>query len=415
MLIYKILSALLFPFIELWIFYRTFKGKEDKSRQKEKFGITLVERPDGEILWIHAVSVGEAKTALILVDEILKKRSDLTILFTTTTLTSAGIVAKKAKELSGKLIHQFVPVDSYYQVRKFLNYWQPKIVIFFESEIWPNLITESKKDGAKVYLVNARMSDKSIKRWKIAHNLFFRIFNKFDKIFVQSNSDIARFKSLTKNEVLFLGNLKSQISEIVIDEDELKKLKKQIGKRPILLAASTHRGEEEIILNCHQKLRQDFPDLLTINVIRHPNRTFEVEKIYQDTIFTRRSRSEEISADDEIYLVDTIGELNLFYKLADFAVICGSLIDKIGGHNPFEAIMSNAAVISGQYVDNFAESYNELSQNNSCIIVKDSNELYDKVKEFIVDPSAAKNLAKNAKKNFDVKKDISKKIVDEIF
>jgi len=413
MFIYKILSVLSFPIIELYIFYRIYKGKDNKKRFKEKFGFSSCKRPEGEVIWIHGVSVGEAKSALTLADEILKRDDSISIILTTTTLTSAEIVANHAKKYDGRLIHQFCVLDMLYQVRRFLSFWQPSKVIFLESEIWPNLIFETKEFGSKLYLVNARMSEKSTKRWSYLRYLFWGIFDKFDKIIVQSKDDKTRFETLTKKEVLFLGNLKAQIREVEYDKNALESLRKKIGERPIFLAASTHRGEEEVVIETHRKLKKDFPNILTILVVRHPNRAHEIESLLKGTNYAKRSRGEELKDDKELYLVDTIGELGLFYELADFALIAGS-IKEIGGHNPLEAIMSDAAVISGNNVFNFREIYDELIKADSCIMIKDSNELYEAARKFIEEPQMAKDLAKRAKKSFDLSKDVARNIVDLI-
>jgi len=413
MLFYKILSVLAFPIIELWIFWRIYKKKDDRVRFKEKFGFASCKRPKGDVVWIHGVSVGEAKSGLTLADEILKRDDQVTILLTTTTLTSAEIVASHAKKCGGRLIHQFCVIDMLYQVRRFFDFWQPKKVIFLESEIWPNLIYEAKRFGSKLYLVNSRMSDKSTKRWSYLKYFFWGIFNKFDKIIAQSQDDKARFEKLTKNKVEFVGNLKAQIRKIEFDAEALESLQKKIGKRPIFLAASTHRGEEEIIIETHHKLKKDFPNILTILVVRHPNRAHEVESLLKGTNHAKRSRKEEVKDDKELYLVDTIGELGMFYKLADFSFIGGSL-KEIGGHNPLEAIMLDSAVISGEHVFNFREIYDELIQADSCIMVKDSAELYETARGFVQEPEKAKDLAKKAKGSVDLSRDVARNVVDLI-
>ena len=190
---YRILSILLFPFIEIYLFWRVYKKKEDKKRLRERFGKPTELSPEGDLFWIHAVSVGETNSALIFVDELLKKFPQTTILFTTTTLTSASIIKAKIPSFKGKVIHQFLPIDSLFCVQDFLRFWQPKKVFFIESEIWPNLICESRKIGAKVFLINARMSEKSAKRWGVAHHIGFNIFDNFNVIFTQSKKMNSAF------------------------------------------------------------------------------------------------------------------------------------------------------------------------------------------------------------------------------
>ncbi len=411
MLIYRIISIFLFPLLLVYIFIRAFKGKEDVLRLHERFGIASKKRFDGDIIWIHAASVGEANSALVLVDEILQSSVKTSVLFTTTTLTSAAILANKIKDCDGRLIHQFMPIDSYFIVKKFLAFWCPKKIFFVESEIWPNFIYEAWCVKTPIILVNARMSEKSFTRWAFAREFGFRIFDYFKMIFVQSEDDHRRYSQLSRADVLFYGNLKLQAANIKYDHDELQKIKDQINSRKFWLAASTHAGEEEIIFATHKKLKEKFTDLLTIIVPRHPNRALDIIKSQPDLCFSRRSLGQAINEKTEIYLADTLGDLGLFYALSDFAFIAGSLKD-IGGHNPYEAIKLNCAVISGKYFVNFKEIYQKLSEHNCCVIAEENN-LYEFVKDFLQNPQLAQNQAKRA---FDLiinDDNIAKKIIDK--
>ncbi len=411
--IYKALSIAAFPFIEIWLIYRAFKGKENKISFAQRFAKITINRPQGKIIWVHAVSVGETNSALTLIEEILKKDKDSKILLTTTTLTSAQIVHNKLAEFNERLMHQFLPVDSFYVARNFLNFWQFDKAIFVESEIWPNLICEAKKLQIPLYLVNARISQKSYRRWLFLQRFFFtKIFDKFDKIFVQSQNDKDKFIKLKSQEVLFFGDLKAQSKALFFDDDELKKLKSKIKNRKILLCASTHSKEEEIIIECHKNLKTKFPNLLTIIIPRHPNRSQEICNLLKNYKFAKRSNNDKIHQDKEIYLVDSLGELGLFYKLADFAFIGGSLAD-IGGHNPFEAIKLDCAVISGKNFYNFGDIYQELIKNKGCIIIDKSDNFEKYITKLLLDKNLAKDLLKNAKstiKKINVTKEIIKNI-----
>jgi 3-deoxy-D-manno-octulosonic-acid transferase len=413
MLIYRIFSVLLFPFFELYLFFRVYKKKEDKKRLKERFGYSTQNRPEYDVIWLHAVSVGETNSSLVLVEELLKFSPQASILFTTTTLTSAAIISAKLPQFQGRVIHQFLPIDSYFCVKNFLEFWQPKVAIFVESEIWPNLIFEAQKMGTKTFLVNARMSEKSVKRWLIAKKFGFKIFDYFSTIFSQSLEDQKRFSLLSKKEILFYGNLKSQAQVLAFDDNELKKLKSQIGKRKLWLAASTHKGEEEIILRTHLHLKKEFPDLITIIVVRHPSRGDEVSQILNGLNFERRSQNKNISNTTEIYLVDSLGELGIFYSIAPFAFIGGSLV-AVGGHNPFEAIKLNCAVISGSQVFNFIEIYRDLSNEKLCVIIADEQELIVQVREFLNDDMAVKVFSDKALSFIKKNNDITQRIVEKI-
>jgi 3-deoxy-D-manno-octulosonic-acid transferase len=412
MLIYRTISVLLFPFLELYLFYRVYKKKEDKKRLRERFGKPTQERLQGDLTWLHAVSVGETNSALILVDELLKKFPETTILFTTTTLTSAATIAAKLPEFNGRVIHQFLPIDSLLCVRNFINFWRPNTAIFVESEIWPNLICEARAIGAKVFLVNARMSEKSAKRWSIAHALGFKIFDNFDAIFAQSEEDQNRLSALTKNEILFYGNLKSQARDLNFDSSELEKLKSQIGARKFWLAASTHKGEEELVIQAHYELQKYFPDLLTILIPRHPNRAEEIKSLFTGINFVQRSKNEIIESSTELYLADSLGELGAFYRLANFTFLGGSLLP-IGGHNPFEPIKLGCAVISGSHTFNFKEIYENLRKENACVIVESAEELIKKVREFLGDTSRSKALSDKAAKLVTTSENIAEKIINK--
>lgn len=412
MLFYRILSILFYPFLELFLFYRVYKKKEDKNRLNERLGNPTFPRPQGQIIWLHAVSVGEANSSLILVDEMLKKFPQISILFTTTTLTSAAIIAEKCAKYGPRVIHQFLPIDSYFVVQNFLHYWQPKVAIFMESEIWPNLIYEARKAGILSFLVNARMSQKSVKNWKIAKMLRFDIFNYFAAIFAQTLDDKNRIQQLTNQEVLTYGNLKAQAQNLVVDLDKLQILKEQIGARKIFVAASTHKGEEQIILRAFDELKKEFSDLLLVLILRHPNRAQEVKELLQGRKTAQRSLAQGFSAQTEIYLVDTLGELGIFYSLNNFAFIGGSLLE-IGGHNPFEAIKLNCAVISGKYVFNFKEIYANLEKADACVMVE-NEELAAVIAQFLRDENLAPRLNKNAGEIIKIESNIAAKIIEKI-
>ncbi len=413
MLFYRVLSVLLYPFLELYLFYRVYKKKEDKKRLKERFGTASQNRPKGDLIWLHAVSVGETNSSLILVEELLKSLPQTSILFTTTTLTSASIIAKKLTDFKGRVIHQFLPIDSYSCVRDFLEYWHPTKAIFVESEIWPNFIYEAYKSGIKTFLVNARISKKSFKKWNFAKKIGFNIFSYFDAIFVQKQEDQELFAQLSGKEVLFYGNLKSQAQNLFCDQKELQELQLQIADRKIWVAASTHKGEEEIIITAHKKLKKEFPDLLSIIVPRHPNRVEEIKLLLNGLNFAQRSRDENIASSTEIYLADSLGELGIFYSLQNFAFIGGSLV-KVGGHNPFEAIKLGCAVISGKLVPNFAEIYRDLEAQEAVIIVDGLDQLVIAVSALLKDQNLSKELLENATKVIASSDNIAKKIVDRI-
>lgn len=415
---YRLVLVLILPLLVIILIYRLILRKEDPLRIFERFGfasqnVKKSKIADLQLIWINAVSVGEANTALILAEELLKF-SKCQILITTTTLTSSQVVEKKILYHQGKIIHQFLPLDVDFFVKKFLNFWQPRAIIFIESDIWPNFLATARARAINVFLVNARISYKSLKSWQKLKKLGFNIFDYFSTIIAQSKEEQIKIQSLTSSNVLFYGNLKAQLNNSLdIPNDILEQLKNQINNRPIWLCASTHRGEEQIIINIHDKLLKDFPDLLTIIVLRHPIRIKEVHDLVGNLKYATRSLNQFIDQQTSLYLVDTLNELAIFYNLADFAFIGGSLF-AIGGHNPFEAIKQNCAVISGEGVANFAEIYQELFENKSAIIVKNKTELYLTVKDFLSGKKIAQDYAKKASKILVQNQGVSERIVLKI-
>jgi len=298
-------------------------------------------------------------------------------------------------------------------VQNFFDFWQMRAAIFVESEIWPNLIFEARKRGISTFLVNARMSDKSALKWRIAKFFGLKIFDYFAAIFAQSEDDKKRLKKLTNQEILLYGNLKSQAQNLDINAQKLSQLKTQIGKRKIFTAASTHNGEEEVILRVHQELKKEFSDLLTIIIPRHPNRVEEIKLLIGDKNYAQRSKNHNIETSTEIYLADSLGELGIFYSLTDFAFIGGSLVE-VGGHNPFEAIKLGCAVISGSHLFNFKEIYQNLSEQKACVIVNSAEELVKKTRIFLTEKESAKAMTQKALEVIKNSQNIAGKIVKKM-
>lgn len=396
MLFYRIISILLFPFLEIYLLYRVYKKKEDKHRLQERFGKPSIARPESQMIWVHAVSVGEANSAITIIEELLKFFPQTSILLTTTTITSAAIIKNKLPDFKGRVLHQFLPLDSYFCVQDFLNFWKVRAALFVESEIWPNFIYEARQRGICSFLINARISNKSFKRWQLAKSLGINIFDYFAAIFVQMKDDVEKFESLTEQEILFYGNLKSEAQVLKINHEELKKLQAQIDNRKTWLAASTHKGEEEIILATHQELKKEFPDLLTIIAPRHPKRAAEIIELLNGVNFSQRSKNETIKNSTEIYLADSLGELGIFYSLVNFSFIGGSFVD-VGGHNPFEAIQLNCAVMSGAKVANFKEIYKKLNDQKACIILRSQDQLINAVRKFLPEKELCQEFINNAR------------------
>lgn len=383
MVLYRILSILLSPLIDFYLFIRKNKAKEDKARFAERLGYASVNRPQGKLIWVHCASVGESNSVWPLINKILENNSKANILFTSGTVTSAEQIAKK---LPNRVIHQFVPVDKYFAVKRFIKHWKPDFAMFVESELWPNLIYETKKSGCRLALVNARISQKSFKRWQFFKKIGFNIFDNFSICFAQSKQDLERFQALGLKNSHYLGNLKTVCPDPKINSDKLAEFSAATLGRKIWLAASTHAGEEQIVIRVHKELRKHFPNLLTVIAPRHPNRLHEIMQLFpNDFNAAVRSLSQQINGSTEFYIANTLGELSLFYKACQVALIGGSMLDNIGGHNPYEAIKAGCVAVSGIYVANFSEIYEDLVKNNACVMVKNEDELTKALIELLND------------------------------
>jgi len=414
---YQALSTIILPILFLYILWRKIKSKESSTRYLERFAITSQISPQNcKLLWVHAVSVGESNSAWALIEELLNFSENIKILFTSTSITSAQIIHQKITTnpiFENRIIHQFLPVDSYFIVKKFLNHWRPRACIFIESEIWPNFIYCARQKAILSFLINARISEKSLAKWQKLKKIGFNIFDFFSLIFSQSLVDKNNLETLTQNSVFFEGNLKSQNAKIAVDFEELATIKNQIGNRKIWLCSSTHQGEESIIIETHHKLKQHFVDLITIIILRHPTRSEEVSKLLVGKNYGLRSKNDLIQKTTEFYVVDTLGELGVFYSLTNFIFLGGSLMP-IGGHNPIEAMQFNCAVISGQFYQNNFELYENLRSQQACIIVSNHNDLFDSVKNFLSDESKVNFYNFNAQKYLSNKQSTAKHIVEAL-
>jgi 3-deoxy-D-manno-octulosonic-acid transferase len=394
--LYHIASRLAGPGLPLWLKWRLREGKEDRLRYREKLAKIAMQRPAGELIWIHAASVGESLSILPLIEAIRETATDKAILVTTVTLTSANLLEKK---LPDGVIHQYAPVDNPSVVKKFLQHWQPSIALFVESEIWPNMITLTKKSGGELFLINARMSGRSFMRWQKMPALFTQLMDSFTAIFPQNEKSGDYFKKLGANNLKYLGNLKYDAPPLPADPKVSGQIIQQIGSRACWLAASTHEPEEMIAGDIQLTLRELHEDLLTIIVPRHPNRAGSIARQLREKGLkvAQRSKEEAITQETDIYLADSIGELGIFYRIAGIVFIGGSLINR-GGQNPLEAARLDCAVITGPHMDNFPAIMADMIRNDACLRVHDAKGLQQAVEELLHQHEEQENLATNANK-----------------
>ncbi|MFT7369030.1 MAG: 3-deoxy-D-manno-octulosonic-acid transferase [Alteromonas macleodii] len=341
-------------------------GKEDSKRAAERWGIAGRPRPDGLIVWFHAASVGETQSLLPLVSSLLDLRKDVTVLITSTTRTSAAMLADT---LPSRVVHQMAPYDTVNASRAFLRHWQPDIAIWVESELWPRMLQETGARSIPKLYLNARVSSRTARRWTQFPASARAVLSSFNTINVQEKAtfDALSLIGISGSKVVLTGSLKKDRPPLQCDENELTRLRVAIGDRSVWCAASTHSGEEEIMLAAHQSRAG-----LLILVPRHPDRAAAIAdlSISADFKTARRSFNEAITSETQVYIADTMGELGLWFRLASASFIGGSLA-LAGGHNPYEAAQLGSAILHGPNVANFATIYGDLDQAGAAREVSD--------------------------------------------
>ncbi len=367
-------------------------GKEDPPRLDERRGIASQPRPDGPLVWFHAASVGESLSLLELIRRMSEDRPELHFLVTTGTVTSAQVMAAR---LPPAAQHQFIPIDVLPYVRRFLDHWKPDLAVWTESEFWPALITETKARGTPMVLINARMSKTSYDRWRFLRGMVRNLLERFDCAHVQDEitAGYLRRLGLPYDRIHVTGTLKEGAAALPCDEDERTRMAQHLGGRPVWLAASTHEGEEEKVLDAHAEALRVNHRLLLILVPRHPHRADDVAALIEKhkCRYVRRSEGDRPAADTQVYLADTMGELGLWYRLSPISFVGGSL-EPIGGHNPFEPAALGSAILHGPYVTNFVDIFQRLSEAKASRLVTSPESLAEAVNE-LLNPDKAAALA----------------------
>ncbi|MGH7102626.1 MAG: 3-deoxy-D-manno-octulosonic acid transferase [Acetobacteraceae bacterium] len=383
-------ASLAAPMLRLWLRRRLAHRKERTGRLAERRGIDPTPRPAGRLIWLHAASVGETVSVLPLVASLGRQDADLNFLITTGTVTSAALLQERLPglDLGFRARHRFVPLDVPAWVQRFLEHWRPDAAAFVESELWPNLIAGAAKRGIPLALVNARLSARSYRRWRmLAPGLAQRMLRTFSLVAARSVEDAERLAILGTRRVEVPGDLKRAAPPLPVDEAERLRLSALLESRPRWLAASTHLGEEEIAAAVHRRLRQEFPGLLTIIAPRHPERGGEIASQLADLKPKRRALGEDPPAGG-IWIADTLGELGLFYRLAPVAFMGKSLTAR-GGQNPFEAARLGAAIATGPHTGNFLVAVARLEAAEALTRIGDGDALAAWVGAMLRDPAKA--------------------------
>lgn len=355
---------------------RLARGKEDEDRLPERLGRPGRVRPKGSLVWIHAASVGESVSVLPLIRELGRLIPNTNVLVTTGTVTSGRVMGER---LPANAFHQFVPVDTPTAVRAFLDYWQPDLALWVESELWPNMLHEIKERHIPAALINARMSDSSYRNWRRAKQAARELLGTFNLCLAQDEAVAEKLAALGAEHVEVPGNLKLVGDPLPFDAEVLAELRSAIGGRPMWLLASSHDGEEQLAAFTHRDLAGRFPRLLTIIVPRHPQRGPQIAAALEPLFnVARRSKGELPSRNTEIYIADTLGELGVFYRLCPLAVMGGSFVPH-GGQNPLEPARLSAAVLSGPHIDNFRDIFRILVASGGVEVLASNDQLTERL------------------------------------
>ena len=380
-IIYTALFIALIPAYFIRLTWRGIGNKKYLQRWGERLGIANV-RPtkDKSIVWVHAVSVGEVNASIPLLRALMEEYPSSEFLVTTSTPTGSDILLSK---LGNKIKHQYVPIDIPICINLFINTWKPKALILLETEIWPNIIHCCKKQGIVTALVNARLSEKSKLKYLRFNSVIQPAINSLDLILAQYESDAYSFNEIAADkEIKLCGNLKfdqDMPEELESISDSIRDSWSKEGKRrPTLIAASTHEGEEVIVLDAFNAILETITDALLIVVPRHLERFNKVKSLIDDQgfNFSSRSKKEDVTNDVQVLLGDTMGELNFLYSVSDVAFVGGSLIDH-GGQNLLEPAAQGLPLCSGPSVRNFVEISDQLKKASGLTIIKDKKELAD--------------------------------------
>lgn len=391
--LYGLAGRLVEPLAGVWLARRERSGREDGRRRGERFGRASQNRPPGPLVWVHASSVGETIAALPLIKRIGERGASLVL---TTAAVAAAELARH--RLPAAAVHQYVPIDTPGAVDRFLDHWRPGLVLFVESELWPTTLRGIDRRGIPLVLVNARLSDRSYRAWRRAEPLARAVLGRVDLCLAQSQSDEDRLCALGARAVAVCGNLKLDAPPPAADESLVSEFRGATDGRAVLVAASTHPGEEEVLIAALKEVAAGGKRLLTILAPRHPRRGGTLSAMIAATglSVSRRSEGEPLAPSTDIYLADTIGEMGTWYRLADIVFLGGSLAAR-GGQNPVEPIKLGVPVLHGVHVGNFRDLYDALIAAGATMRVEGADTLAAAIGSLLDDASKRKEMAGRAR------------------
>lgn len=383
LLIYRYLINIFFPLIIILIYFRTWFNKEDKKRFKEKLfssSFNIIKNPKKKLIWFHAASIGELKSVILLIKK-LNEKNEFDFLVTTVTLSSAQLIKK---ELSSEknIIHRFFPIDKLDLVKKFLECWSPHLIIFVDSEIWPNFILEIKKRNIPLVLLNARITRKTFLRWIIISKIAEKIFQSFELCLPSSNESRIYLEKFKVKNIKYFGNLKLASKNISINLNfENKKI---LTKHKFWCAVSTHKEEDLFCINAHLKIKKTHGKVITIIIPRHINRAKSIQTSCKKFNLKSQILSEDelIKANSEVVIINSYGVMPDYLSLCKSVFIGKSMIKKlqsVGGQNPIEAAKLGCKIYHGPYIYNFQEVYELFQKHKISETIYDENILAEKL------------------------------------
>ena len=379
-LLYRILTNILYPFLYIFLLIRVLKKKEDPKRYKEKIFVkhfNVKKSKNSKLLWFHTASVGELKSIIPIIKKINDKEKDYEFLITTTTLSSSRLAEEKFKVFEN-ITHRFMPLDVNYIIEKFLNEWKPEKIFLVDSEIWPNLILKVKEYKIPIALINARLTKKSLNRWLLFLKTARKIFKVFD-LCLCSNKETKNFlQELNAKNIKYEGNIK-------FVNDENKKIFENQNIRTLSnsrfwVAASIHKEEDIFCLKTHIEIKKKYNDVITVIAPRHIDRVEKIKKLSESFNLKTQilNQNEKILQNNEIIIINSYGELQNYFLHAKSVFIGKSMIKRLkndSGQNPIDAAYLNCKVYHGPYVSNFHEIYEILKNNNTSYQINHYREL----------------------------------------
>lgn len=391
--IYSQLIRLALPFILFRLWWR---GRKAPARRKDwSHRLGYVPRLQGTVIWVHAVSVGETIAAGPMVNRLLRSNPDATILMTATTDTG---LAQAKKMFGERVAYAYAPYDTPGAIRRFLRRVNPRILVILETEIWPNMIDQCHRFGVPVFLINARLSERSAQGYERVRGLAAPIMKKITWIAAQAEKDAQRFRRIgvAPESVEVTGSVKFDVDISEATRAAALRCRQSLGKRPIWVAGSTHSGEDVQLLEAHRIVLEQHPEALLIIVPRHPERFDSVAQLVADNGFKLARRSLDQSAEGaQVYLGDTMGELMMLYGAGDIAFVGGSLVER-GGHNPLEPAAWSIPVLTGPHVFNFETIFERLQANGGVQVVQEATELGRAIAGLVAAPDECRAVGQRA-------------------